>query len=110
MSYLKSLSLKAKFTLLFVVIGLLPVIVVSIISTMSSTEDVKSKVYNQLHAINQIKRQAIESYFEERKGDMGVLVNIADTLREQAIAKLSAVQDIKKSPNEISVKIGCKPA
>ena len=97
MSYLKSLSLKAKFTLLFLVIGLLPVIIVSLISTYNSTRDVEEKVYNQLHAINQIKKQALETYFDERQGDMGVLVNIADTFRQQAFAKLAAVQDIKKS-------------
>ena len=93
----KSLNLKAKFTLLFVLIGLLPIIVISYISTQNNTNDVKEKVYNQLTAINQIKKQTIEHYFHERESDMGVLVNIADTLRNQAFQKLSAVQDLKKS-------------
>lgn len=91
------LKLKAKFTLLFVAIGLFPMLIVSIITTYSSTEDAKNKVYNQLTAINQIKKQSLETYFQERKGDMAVLVDIADTLSSQAFAKLNAVQDIKKA-------------
>lgn len=97
MQKVKDLNLKTKFTLLFVLIGLLPIIVVSYISTQNSTIDVQEKVYNQLTAINQIKKKTIETYFHERESDMGVLVNIADTLRIQAFQKLSAVQDLKKS-------------
>ena len=94
------LNLKAKFTLLFIIIGLLPMLVVSIISTYSGTEDAKNKVYNQLTAINQIKKKSIETYFKERQGDMAVLVDIADTLSTQAFEKLAAVQAIKKSQLE----------
>lgn len=89
-------SLKAKFTLLFIVLGLLPAIIISVISTMNSSADVTNKVYSQLTAINQIKKQAIESYFSERQGDMGVLINIADTMQQQAFMKLSAINKLKK--------------
>ena len=75
-------SLKAKFTLLFIILGLLPAILVSVISTMNSSSDVTNKVYSQLTAINQIKKHAIESYFSERQGDMGVLINIADSMEQ----------------------------
>jgi len=91
------LNLKVKFTLLFILIGLIPAIIISVISTTNSSNDVSSKVYNQLTAINQIKKQSIENYFNERQGDMGVLVDIADTQRTQAFQKLSAVNSIKKA-------------
>jgi methyl-accepting chemotaxis protein len=102
MSYLKSLNLKSlnlkvKFTLLFAFIGIFPALLVSIISTFNSTGDVNQKVYNQLNAINQMKKESVKSYFSEREGDMGVLVNIADTMKEAAFAKLSAVQAVKKA-------------
>jgi methyl-accepting chemotaxis protein len=102
MSYLKSLNLKSlnlkvKFTLLFAFIGIFPALLVSIISTFNSTGDVNQKVYNELNAINQMKKESVKSYFSEREGDMGVLVNIADTMKEAAFAKLSAVQAVKKA-------------
>jgi len=97
MNYIKNLNLKVKFTLLFILIGLIPAIIISMISTSNSSDDVTNKVYSQLTAINQIKKQAIMTYFEERQGDMGVLVNIADTLKTQAFDKLDGVNALKKS-------------
>ncbi len=84
MNYIQNLNLKVKFTLLFIFIGLLPSIIIATISTSNSSNDVTIKVYNQLTAINQIKKQAIITYFKERQGDMGVLVNIADTLKTRS--------------------------
>ena len=91
---------KLKFTLLFLTIGLLPMLLVSIIATYSGTEDIKQKVYNQLTAINQMKKQALQTYFKERKSDMQVLVDTADTLSSQAFAKLAHTQDLKKAQIE----------
>ena len=94
---MNNFNLKVKFTLLFILIGLIPSITISVISTLNSSSDVSTKVYNQLTAINQIKKQSIENYFGERQGDMGVLVDIADTQQTQAFQKLSAVNNIKKA-------------
>ena len=90
-------SLKIKFILIFVVLGLVPAIIVGLISTINSSTDVTEKVLNQLTAINHIKKQSIENYFTERKGDMGVLVDIADSMQQQAFIKLSAINELKKA-------------
>jgi methyl-accepting chemotaxis protein len=97
MYYIKRLNLKRKLTLLFALIGLIPAIIVSVISTSNSSADVTSKVYNQLTAINQIKKHALETYFKQRHNDMTVLVNMANTMRKQAFLKLASVNAIKKS-------------
>jgi methyl-accepting chemotaxis protein len=97
MNYIQNLNLKVKFTLLFIFIGLLPSIIIATISTSNSSNDVTIKVYNQLTAINQIKKQAIITYFKERQGDMGVLVNIADTLKTRSFEQLTGVNTLKKS-------------
>lgn len=89
-------TLKNKFTLAFILLGLFPAIVISLISTMNSSDDVSAKVYNQLTAINQIKKQAIVNYFDEREGDIGVLVNIADTMQNQAFNQLNSITTLKK--------------
>jgi len=89
-------TLKNKFTLVFIVLGLVPAVIISIISTMNSSADVTDKVYSQLTAINQIKKQAIQNYFAERQGDMGVLVNIADAMQQQAFNKLNSINHLKK--------------
>jgi len=90
-------TLKNKFTLVFIVLGLVPAVIISIISTLNSSSDVTDKVYSQLTAINQIKKQAIKNYFAERQGDMGVLVNIADAMQQQAFNKLNSINHLKKA-------------
>ena len=90
-------SLKVKFVATFVILGLVPAVTVSFISNINSSLDVTGKVYNQLTAINQIKKQSIESYFAERQGDMGALIDIADSMQQQAFMKLSAINELKKS-------------
>jgi len=97
MNYIQNLNLKVKFTLLFIFIGILPSIIIATISTSNSSSDVTTKVYNQLTAINQIKKQAIINYFEERQADLGVLVNIADTLKTREFEQLTGVNTLKKS-------------
>jgi methyl-accepting chemotaxis protein len=90
-------SIKVKFIVVFIALGLMPAVIVSLISTMNSSTDITGKVYNQLTAINHIKKQAIENYFAERQGDMGVLIDIADTVQQQAFMKLSAINKLKKA-------------
>ncbi len=90
-------SLKVKITIILLVLGVIPAIIITVLSLNNSSSDVSNKVYNQLTAINQIKKQAIKSYFDERQGDMGVLVDLASTMKSQAFSKLSAVNAIKKS-------------
>ena len=90
-------SLKVKFIIIFVVLGLVPAVIIGLISTINNSTDVTEKVFNQLTAINHIKKQSIENYFTERQGDMGVLIDIADSMQQQAFIKLSAINELKKS-------------
>jgi methyl-accepting chemotaxis protein len=90
-------TLQNKFTLVFLALGILPAVIISIISTFNSSNDVTDKVYSQLTAINQIKKQAITNYFAERQGDMGVLVNIADAMKQQAFNELNSINHLKKA-------------
>ncbi|MCH7872082.1 MAG: methyl-accepting chemotaxis protein [Planctomycetes bacterium] len=56
--------------------------------------------YNQLIALRDVKKRQVETYFGERKGDMGVLVENVGTLRNEAFNKLIAVREIKKNQIE----------
>jgi len=95
---------RLKLSLLFVIIGLLPMMLVSTIATYSGSQDIKQKVYNQLTAINQIKKQAIKSYFKDRRNDIEVLSDTAETLSYQAFSKLANTQALKKAQIEDYLK------
>ncbi|CAN2040734.1 methyl-accepting chemotaxis protein [Candidatus Magnetomoraceae bacterium gMMP-15] len=97
---LKDIKMKPKLMVLFLLAGIIPLIFVGWWSSRLATEALMTKSYGQLEAVRGIKQGQIENFFEERKGDMGVLVETVNTLRSEAFSKLEAVREIKKTEIE----------
>jgi methyl-accepting chemotaxis protein len=97
---LKSLKIKQKFILMFLTLGIIPAIIVGLVSLNQANRGMESLAFNSLEAVTEIKKAQLEQYFSDRSSDMNVLVNIADTLRVQALEKLKAVSEVKKSAIE----------
>lgn len=79
----------------FLVIGLVPFAIIGLISLNSSSNALHQASFNQLEAVRAIKKAQIESFFAERQGDMGVLIETVGTMRTTAFSKLEAIQVIK---------------
>lgn len=92
----KDIRLKPKLIALFLLVGLIPLIMAGWWSVRTASDALMEKSYEQLEGIREIKKKQIESYFEARQGDMGVLVETVNTLRNQAISKLNAITSIKR--------------
>jgi len=90
------MALGKKLLVLFLAVGVIPFATMAIISLWKSKAALSDQAFNQLTMAREIKKSQIESYFEERKGDMGVLRETAATLRSEAFAKLEAIQEMKK--------------
>jgi len=97
---LKSLKIKQKFILSFLALGIIPATIVGLVSLNQANKGMESLAFNSLEAVTEIKKAQLEQYFADRNSDMNVLVNIADTLRIQALEKLKAVREVKKSAIE----------
>ncbi|MCP4379243.1 MAG: methyl-accepting chemotaxis protein [bacterium] len=100
---MKKMSLKAKLLVLFLLVGVVPSAIIGTISLVTATKgmkDQKKVTFGTLTAVRDVKKQAIEKYFAERQGDMGVLLDTAATLKEEAFNKLQAIQSIKKAQVE----------
>ncbi len=95
-----NMKLKPKLISLFLAVGIIPLAGVGFMATQLSSRALHRNAQNQLAAVRGIKKANIETYFSERQGDMGVLNETVNTLREEAIAKLKAVREIKKSQIE----------
>ena len=93
----KNMKLGTKLLISFLLVGVIPFAVISIISLFKSTDALSASAYNQLIGLREIKKTQIENFFAERQGDMGVLVETVSTLRSEAFNKLMAVQEIKKA-------------
>ena len=61
-----------------------------------ATDSLEKQTFAQLVALRDVKKRQIEQYFQDREGDMEVLVDTVATLREEAFKKLTAVREIKR--------------
>ncbi len=84
-----------KIVVAFLLIGIVPLLVSSYISSKNATEALAKASFNQLTGVREIKKTQIENFFKERQGDMGVLLETISTLRKEAFEKLEAQHDLK---------------
>ncbi|MCF8083235.1 MAG: hypothetical protein K9M96_09080 [Deltaproteobacteria bacterium] len=96
----KNMKLGTKLLVAFLAVGVIPFAVISIISLMESSDALSDAAYGNLSAVRGIKKNQIENFFKERKGDTGVLVDMVAALQQNAFQKLEAVQEIKKNQIE----------
>jgi methyl-accepting chemotaxis protein len=80
-------NLKVKFTALFLLIGLLPLIVVSVISYNNASNNIRDEVFNALDMFAGLTDAQISQYFAEREGDVQVYA-----ASNNAIAALEALR------------------
>ncbi len=88
---MKNLSLGAKLILFFLLVGLIPFGVIGVISYSKSSSALSDAAYGQLKGMRAVKKAQITQFFEERKSDMGVLMETVGTLRREAFDKLEAI-------------------
>ncbi|MCP4545149.1 MAG: hypothetical protein GY835_01635, partial [bacterium] len=63
---------------------------------MKSSTALEEQAFAKLEGVREIKKAQVERFFDEREGDMAVLVETVGTLRQEAFSKLEALRDIKK--------------
>ncbi len=95
--FLNNIKMRPKLIGLFLIVGLVPLIAVAAFSMVKARDALQEQVYNNMEAVHEIKRYQINTYFQERQGDMGVLVKAVASLRQDAFDKLNAVQELKKA-------------
>jgi len=94
---MKQLSLGVKLIIFFLLVGLIPFCVIGITSFTKSSNALSDAAYGQLKGMRAVKNAQITQFFDERQGDMGVLIETVGTLRKEAFSKLTAIREIKKS-------------
>ncbi len=75
---LRNVSLKFKLILLFLLIGLIPLLVVSLLSYNLSQDNIRDEVQSAMDMYAGLTDAGLESYFEEREGDATVLATTRD--------------------------------
>ncbi len=95
----KNLKLSTKLITLFILVGLIPALIVGIISLVTSSKDMKDQkkvTFGTLTAVRDVKKAEIESYFKTCENDLGVLVENVEVLRKSAFDKLTGLCETRK--------------
>ncbi|MDM8516779.1 methyl-accepting chemotaxis protein [Desulfobacterales bacterium HSG16] len=100
MIQMKNIGMKWKLIGLFLIAGLIPLAIVGWQSGRMATEALTKRSYEQLESVRDIKKARIGSFFAEREGDMGVLIETTKMFRKAGFEKLKSVRDIKKAQVE----------
>ncbi len=89
--------MKPKLIGLFVLTGIIPLVVLGIWCSKLVGDSLIERSYGQLEAVREIKKAQIQRFFEDREGDMGVLVETVKTLTQNAFKKFKTNQTPKKA-------------
>ena len=96
MTWFNDLSLRIKLLTFFLIVGLAPFVTGGFIAYNASETALRAQIIAQLDGIRETKKRQIDSYFEERKGDMAVLTQTAQALWQQSSAALDGIQSQKR--------------
>ncbi|MDM8525764.1 methyl-accepting chemotaxis protein [Desulfococcaceae bacterium HSG8] len=97
---LKDVKMKPKLISLFLFVGVMSLVLAGLVSSILVNKALMAKSYDQLETVREIKKAQIRKFFAERRGDMGVLVETAESFRQAAFEKLETVQELKKAQIE----------
>jgi len=107
---MKQLSLGAKLIIFFLLVGLIPFGVIGITSYVKSSNALSDAAYGQLKGMRAVKKAQITQFFDERQGDLGVLLETVENLQEDAFHKVEAVHSLQKERMESFFHIITKDA
>ena len=93
----KRMTLGTKLLVAFLAVGVIPFGGIGILSLYKSGNALSDQAFGELRAVRGIKKAQIERFFEERQGDMGVLVETVGALQDAAFHTLETAQQLKKN-------------
>jgi methyl-accepting chemotaxis protein len=65
---------------------------------------VEEAALRELESLSKIKKDEVESYFSERKGNLGVLIDNVAAMQQAALSKIEGMQQVKKKQIELYFK------
>ncbi len=86
---LKEMKLKKKLIILFLSVGIIPLLIIAVISRSVASNALEEAAFNQLSAVQHIKHSQIENFFKERMGDAKVFAELP--FIEDAISDLDSL-------------------
>ncbi len=87
----RKISLKIKLVIFFLAVGLIPLLIVSILTYRQAQQLIRDEVYGAMGMYAALTDAELEDYFREREGDVRVLANSRDIFESLSILKYSSL-------------------
>ncbi|MFC1513126.1 methyl-accepting chemotaxis protein [Thermodesulfobacteriota bacterium] len=94
------LKLGQKLLIAFLCVGVIPFSVVGLTALLKASAALEQAAFNQLNAVQGIKKAQISTFFGERHGDMNVLVATVDNFVKQAGTLDAAVANLTEGDKD----------
>ncbi|MGJ7095578.1 methyl-accepting chemotaxis protein [Vibrio hannami] len=93
----RNITLSRLLLLSLLCVGVIPALLVGLISGSLFRNELEAQTYNQLSAIREVKSYQINSFFEERKNDILVLSEIINTFNNEAVSVLESTNKAREN-------------
>ncbi len=96
----RNMKLGTKLMVFFLLVGIVPFAVVSIVALVNGSSALSSQAFSQLRAVQAIKTTQIESFFSERLGDVSVLSSNPTVIEATKAFEAAFEQEGKRAGGE----------
>lgn len=93
LKFINNMSLSKVLIISLLTVGILPALLVGIISTYLTADALNEQTNNQLNTVRAIKDQQLTGFFQERESDIGVLSEIISTFHVEAVDKIELINE-----------------
>lgn len=91
------MTIRNKILLWFMSMGLIPLLLVAVITTTVNKKALSDRAFAQLENARKVKTDQINAYIKERQEDLEILLDTVDSLKQAAFDKLKTAQENKKA-------------
>jgi len=91
------MKLKTKLIVAFLLVGIVPFAIVSVVSLNQTIKALDAAAFKQLEGTRAVKQTQINQFFHDRKSDANTLVDTTTAMMEESFRKLKAVRTIKQT-------------
>jgi methyl-accepting chemotaxis protein len=97
---LNNIRIKPKLISLFLLVGFIPIVIISWFAEQHADKSLMQSSFNQLESVRDIKKRQLTNYFDSVVNSIDVLEMNVKNIKTEAYNKLEAVTSIKKAQLE----------
>jgi serine phosphatase RsbU (regulator of sigma subunit) len=97
-------SIRHKLTLCFLLVGILPLLITAFLEYRHISETLRSRSFDQLTSVREIKRKRIESFFEHKREEISFFAQSSTVVEamQEFKAAFAAMRETTVSPQQIT--------